>query len=433
MPPILPPRVWYFSFVCLAGFASSLVLAGCGGHSSHDSQAEKSEKAPPAPITVEVVSVTETPWPTTARVQGTLFADQTTVASTKVAGRVAEIYVDFGDMVKAGDPLMKLAQQDFELRVAQAEASLAQAAAAVGLTPEDSLEKVVRTNSPVVMQEKAVLDEAIATRTRYRQLVERNALSAADLEQAEAAVRVAEARYAAALNSVDEKLALISVRRAELNQIREQLIDTTLNAPMDGFIEVRHVSAGSYVQIGQPVVTIVATNPLRYRGNVPERFARQLKLGQKVLIEVDPLSDPREATISRISPSLDVASRSLSFEADVPNPDFTLRTGFFAEGEIVLDEAAKSLSVPATAMTEFAGVEKVWKVVDGNAVEQVVGTLRRNDGQVEIVSGLNVGDVILKEAEQGRTGPVLAKAPVDAVSPQTAEPKPLANEQAYSE
>jgi hypothetical protein len=110
--------------------------------------------------------------------------------------------------------------------------------------------------------------------------------------------------------------------------------------------------------------------------------------------------------VTRISPTVDESSRSLVFEAAVENSAGNLRTGLFAEAEVIVDPAAQSLVVPKAAIIEFAGAEKVWKVVDGKAQEQVVRTARRGEHGLEVVEGLAAGDIILSKAIEGRVARV---------------------------
>jgi hypothetical protein len=90
----------------------------------------------------------------------------------------------------------------------------------------------------------------------------------------------------------------------------------------------------------------------------------------------------------------------------VDNADGRLWAGIFAEAEVIIDSEAKTIVVPETALAEFAGVEKVWKVVDGSAQEQIVLTGQRRDGRVEILDGLVPGDAILSDADLGRVAKV---------------------------
>jgi membrane fusion protein (multidrug efflux system) len=101
------------------------------------------------------------------------------------------------------------------------------------------------------------------------------------------------------------------------------------------------------------------------------------------------------------------SSRSILIEADIPNDTWDLQAGLFAEAELVVDADARAISVPASAVSRFAGVEKVWTVVDGVAKQQAVRTGREKDGRVEIVDGLAAGDRVVQSAAEGHDGPVV--------------------------
>jgi RND family efflux transporter MFP subunit len=385
-------------------FALAVCVCGC----SHEQETHTAGKAAitPAPLKAAVVPVEQLPWQTVLRSQGSLVADEYSVVGAKVAGRVVSVSVDLGDFVHQGDIVAQLDENELKLTVLQAEAQLAQACAAVGLAPADSTASVNKENSPLVRQEHAVLEEARANLARLKRLQQQAAVTLADLDASAAAVAVAEARFASALNSVEEKLALIEVRRAELSLAKEALQHAAIRAPFDGLVQERQAAPGAYLNVGSPVITLVRTDPLRYRGTIPERYAMQLQTGQEIRIQLEGAPERLVARVSRISPTLEELSRSLTFEADLPNPNGRLRTGLFAEAAIVVDTRSETLAVPASAVIEFAGVEKVWRVLDGAASETPVQTGRREHGLIEIVSGLQRGDTVLKEAALGRNGPV---------------------------
>jgi len=396
---------------CLLGVA----LVGCD-RSPTDQTATVSETAPP--IRAEVLTVERAAWPTIVRTQGSLFADEVAVVGAKVAGRISEVHVELGDVLKAGDPLVTLDQEEFRLQVTQAEAQLQQARAAVGLQTDAPIESLDPEKSPPVRQAKAVWDEARARRDRARQLHGTNAVTQAELEQVEASEQVAAAQHASAINGVNEKIALIGVRSAELSLARQRLADAVIPAPFDGAVEERHVAPGAFVQIGMPIVTLVRNTPLHFRGRMPERYSRRLQVGQEVRLQVEAVARPRVVHVTRISPTLDPLSRSLLFEARVDNADGRLWAGIFAEADVIINSDAATIVVPESALAEFAGVEKVWKVVDGSAREQIVLTGERRDGRIEVVDGLVPGDVILGNAELGRVAHV---DPIETSGPQTTE------------
>jgi RND family efflux transporter MFP subunit len=349
-------------------------------------------------------------WPDTVHIQGSLQPDEQVVVGAKVPGRVAEVRVDLGSVVRQGDVLAVLDPAEFELRVQQAQAQLSEACAALGMEPDDSENELDRLKAPPVALERALLDEATALVQRARGMIEQRVTTPQELERAEAQQRVAAARYASALNGVDQKIATVRIRRAELALARQQQSDATLVAPFDGVVQARHVAPGGYLTVGLPVVSMVRNHPLRFRGSVPERVALRVAVGQALTISIEGQPEPITGTITRISPGLDVGSRSLLIEADVPNPDNRLRGGLFAEADIVVDPDAQALAIPAGAVFEFAGVRKVWVVDDGKAREQGVTTGRTTGALVEIVSGLSPGAQVIADSRTGRSGPVTVAA-----------------------
>jgi RND family efflux transporter MFP subunit len=374
------------------------LLSGCGG----DDAASTAAKPELPAIRAEVLAVAPQVWPTMVLSQGTLIADEVATIGAKVSGRVDKVHVDLGDEVKSGSPLVTLDRAEFELHVMQAEAQLGQARAAVGLGPDDPVEKLVPENSPPVREQRALWDESKAKADRYRQLLAQNAVPQIEANQFISAEQVAAARYAAALNGTNEKIAMIHVRASELALARQQLAESVIVAPFDGMIRERLVAPGSFVQVGQSAVTLVRTSALRFRGMMPEVHAQRLALGQEVRLQIESFPEDCVAKVTRISPALDDLSRALLFEAELDNSEGRLRSGLFALASVVLDSKAQAIAVPKSALVEFAGVEKVWKVVDGAAREQTVLTGRRRDGGIEIISGLAAGDVILKDASKGR-------------------------------
>ena len=227
-------------------------------------------------------------------------------------------------------------------------------------------------------------------------------------QRLESIQKAADARHKSALNSVGSLVALVSVRRAELAQAKQQLADAQIVAPYNGMVEERHVSPGEHVEPGSAIVTLVQADTLRYRAGVPERGARQVRAGQSVLIFLDGEDKPLEATVSRVSPALTLSSRALWIEADVPNPEPRRRTGLFAEAEIVVNPRVPALTVPDSAVAPFAGIEKVWTVRDGRASETPVRTGRRREHRIEILKGLSAGDLVVVNSHEGQAGAVTA-------------------------
>jgi len=304
------------------------------------------------------------------------------------------VKVDIGSTVQIGDVLATLNRADFDLRVAHSQAQVQSIRAKLGLRPGDDDAKLDRQKAPPVRQERIMLDDARGKAERARSLSRQRAIATELVEDLEAVLRVAETKYDSSMNLVEEQISLLAVMKQELAQAEQARDDSTIRAPFGGVVQQRFAAPGSYLPVGAPVASVVKTDPLRFRAGVPERDALRVAVKQTIRLHVKGMPDAIAGTVTRIAPALDLGSRALTIEADIPNPDGKLRSGLFATGEIVVDPAAKSLTIPLAAVTEFAGVEKVWKFDGGKLLSTRVLTGRRDGERAEVLQGLKPGDVI---------------------------------------
>jgi len=220
-----------------------LFAVGCNSHhAATEDHAPAAPKGPPPQVVV--VEATSQAWPRTISVQGSLLDDDQAIVGAKLAGRVDDVLIDLGSVVKKGQPLVVFDNRDLELGVRQAEAQLLQATAAIGRTPQDDELQIKREQSPLVMLERALVDEAQAAVARAQTLRPRGVVTESEYERVEAQLKTAEARYRAALNSVGEKIALITVRKAELAIAQQKLADAQIIAPFDSIVQMKNVSPG---------------------------------------------------------------------------------------------------------------------------------------------------------------------------------------------
>jgi multidrug efflux pump subunit AcrA (membrane-fusion protein) len=150
-------------------------------------------------------------------------------------------------------------------------------------------------------------------------------------------------------------------------------------------------------------VTVVRVDPLRLRVEIPEREALPVRLGQKVRVFIERDTNAYGGTITRLSPAITQQSRVLVAEADVPS-EGRLRPGAFARAEIITISESPSLVIPPAALVSFAGVEKVFAVESGKALETTVITGDRGPKWIEIVSGLQEGDLVVVNPGGLQTG-----------------------------
>jgi RND family efflux transporter MFP subunit len=418
----------WLSFMRLLGIVFLTAMAGCGASGGPEAGANAAGASAAAEPTVsgELLRIEPVVWPVIARVQGSLSADEVSTIAAKVSGRIVEVNCDLGDVVSAGQTLIKIDDTEYALRVVQAEAQLAQVRAAIGLKSGDPVSKLDPMRSPPVRETRALLDEAKQNVVRLQSLFAQRAIVATDLEAAQSAEQVADARFNSSLNSVREKMALVEVQAAQLELAKQQLLDTTITAPLDGVILNRLVAVGTYVPAGEPLIGLAKTNILRFRAAVPERFAQQLRTGQRVKITVS--GEERESKVERISPALDPLSRSLVFEALIPNADNVLRSGLFAQAEVVLDEQATAFAIPSSALVRFAGIDKVWRVADGQVKEAVLQIGREMNDMHEVYAGLAAGDQILINGASGRIGKFIQGDPQEQQAKELVAAKVVAHE-----
>ena len=346
------------------------------------------------PRMVKTIAVAETPFGETVTANGTLAAyDQTTV-SVKVPGRVRTINVDLGSVVSRGQVIALVDSEDYRLRVQQAEASLAQARARLGLAPDGTDDRVDPEQTATVRQARAVLDEARYNRDRAARLVEQGVIAKAEFDSATATFKVAEGKYQDAYEEIRNRQGILAQRRSELALARQQLKDTSVVAPLDGIVQEKKTSVGEYLAAGAAVVDIVKMDPLRLQAQIPERESHTVHTGQDVRVTVEGDESVYVGKIMRLSPVIAQQNRMLMVEADVRN-NGKLRPGSFVHAEIVTNDAKMAVTVPNNAIVTFAGIEKVIVVQNGKALEKPITTGRRGAEFTEVVSGISVGEKVV--------------------------------------
>jgi RND family efflux transporter MFP subunit len=336
----------------------ALLLASCGPAATPESSRPQT-----AARTVRVARVELRPMERTVQVVGTLAArDEATVAA-QVAGQLERIPVDLGDRVTTGQELALIDTAAHEALLRQATASLARARASAA--------------------------NATQNLQRIQDLRQDNIASTSDLDQA-----VAEA----ARTQADVQAAEAAAAIARLNLERSRV-----QAPFDGAVAERLATAGDYMAIGTPIVRLVKIDPLRLRLDVPERESSAVRPEQEVRLTVEGDTNTYTGRLARVAPAIRQSDRMLAVEADVPNPG-SLRAGAFARAQIIVNPNESALSIPANALSSFAGLEKVVVLQEGRAAEKSVSTGRRGADWIEITSGLNAGDTVVLDPAGIRTG-----------------------------
>jgi multidrug efflux pump subunit AcrA (membrane-fusion protein) len=395
--------------------ASGLVAAFCGALACSKPAAtpDVAESDPGPPLEVQVAAVGRGAVQRVVRATGTMFGDDQTTVAAKVSGRVEAVYRDVGDEVKPGDPLVRIESTDYELALAERRRALEQTLAQIGLEALPEAEFSVE-RLPAVERARLQSENAKARFERGQLLHGRSPPTMSDQEFAdlETTWEVAQADHRLAALNARAQLAAARTLKAQLETAEQRLADTLHSVPSgvrpapavpesianpvrNYAVTARLVSVGDYVQIAAPMFELIDPDPLELRVKLPEREIARVHGGQRVTLSVEAYAESFEGRVARINPGIDVRSRTFEVEIAVPNADRRLRAGSFAKLAIEAELEEGVLLVPRTAVTVFAGVPKVFVVVDGKAVERVVTLGQEVDTQVEIVKGLEDSDTIV--------------------------------------
>lgn len=340
------------------------------------------------------------PWETVLTTQGNLEADESSSLGFKVPGRVVEISVDVGSILAPDVVITRLDEIDYRLRVERVLSQVKQTRALLGLPLDGDDDRVEVEETTQVRLARAVLAEAAQRRVRIETLRNDGVVDEAELDTAVSAARVAEERVNEAMQEVANLRAQLLERRSDLALARQQLADCSLRSPYEGVVVRRRGGRGDFVTAGQAVFDVVRIDPIRLRIAVPEKFGAQVSIGQSVRFSVEGDAVEYESKVARLPPALEQSNRTLFLEADVANSAVggahRLRAGSFAKVTLVLDPTTMSLTVPASAIRSFAGVDRVVAVEDGKAKEILVTVGRKEEARVEILKGISEGlEVIL--------------------------------------
>jgi RND family efflux transporter MFP subunit len=377
-----------------------VVLSAC----SRDAKSEmREESKQAAPVEVSVAPAQTRQVERTISVTGSLHPDETVSMSFEVAGRVSKVHADFGNFVRAGQPLAELDRREYELQVERSHAALSQALARVGLNP--SQEDALPTESAAIRQARAQFEEARSRFENAEKLVASGDISRERHTELQKQMLARKAAVDASEDDLRTQLANIQALRAEKKLVEKRLNDTVVRAPFDASVAERMVSAGQYLKENTPVFSLVKAHPLRLRLDVPETASAAVRIGDTLRFTTEAAPDKEfTATVRQMNPSLDARSRSLSAEARLTSADGGLRPGMFVQVELVISRNAEIVVVPKEAVYTVAGLTKVFTVKDGRAVEHRITPGATGDNWVEVpAAAIRAGDLVALNQIQSLT------------------------------
>ena len=303
-------------------------------------------KGPPV-VPVEAAEVQSGPLSERVTAVGSLASNESVIVRPEIAGRVVEIAFEEGQPVKKGDLLIRL---------------------------DDSL------NNAELAETEARLELAKRNFARTEELFSNQIATGRSRDEAR--------------SNLDVSTAAVELAKVKLAKMR-------ITAPFDGIAGLRQVSLGDYVTSGQDLFNLEDIDPIKVDFRIAERFLPAIKTGQEIEISVDAYPG-RSFTgqVYAIDPRIDASGRSIVIRARVANEDRVLRPGLFARVGLILELKPDALTVPEQAIVPRGDSQFVFRINDGKVKQTEVKIGTRRDGRVEIVDGLDAGDMVVTAGQQ---------------------------------
>lgn len=312
----------------------------------------------PRPILVETFKVQEKVFADQFETLGSLASTDNIDISSELAGQIAGIHFIPGARVKKGTLLIQLDDTVLKSELSSTTANF----------------KLSKGNHK-----------------RIAELAKRNLVSQQAQDQAEA--------------DLLEKRNLVKVKEAQLEKLR-------LRAPFSGTLGSRKISIGQYVQVGQPLVHLVANQKLRVEYNLPERYLNRLREGQEIEVRSDAFPERiYTARVNYIDPSIDKETRTIAVEALIDNQDCSLSAGLFVRVIHQFGEKKKRLLVPEESLIPTINGQKVFVVRQNRAIAVRVSIGAHHAAMTEIYKGLGPDDYVIIRGQHklGEGSPVSVK------------------------
>ena len=324
------------------------------------------EQAAATPLAVEVVSPTKSDIYATYHTTTNIAADAEAPVLARVAGEVVGIFVEEGDRVSKGEIIARLDGDRLRLQMLQAKANL---------------EKVSKEYQ------------------RFVRLHEKGLVSASAYEGLKFDMDALEAAY-------------------ELQRLDYEY--TTIRAPISGVVSARDVKIGQHVDVNETTFRITDTSSLVAYLRIPQTELEKFSAGQHANVRVDAMPGQTfDATIARISPTIDIRSGTFRATAYIDNEDGLLAPGMFGRFDIAYEQHTDALIIPTAALVQEDNQTVVYVVEDGAAVRRIIQTGIQSGENIEVLSGLTEHEQIVVTGQGSLRDGSRVFASIDSAGPVT--------------
>ncbi len=294
-------------------------------------------------LPVDVYVAREIESANTVYASGTVLPNEEVALQSEASGRLIQLNIREGSYVQKGELIAKIDDSDLQAQLRK-------------LNFEEELAKQIEA------RQKKLLDIDAISKEEYDIAVNNvNTLSA------------------------DKELLQVNIQKTEVR------------APFGGYIGFKNISIGTYLTPGVNIATLVQSNPAKIDFSIPEKYASLLKVGQVVTFEVDGIEETFESKVVAIDPKVDEDLRTLRLRGITSNADRRLLPGMFVRLTVPLGKE-EVIMVPTDAIVPILKGKMVYVMRNGKAMEQEITTGIRTDQNVQVRSGLSVGDSVIVSA-----------------------------------
>ncbi len=381
--------------VMIVGVAVVLLLAMVPFFGFHGGKTRPPDISKQAPL-VHVQQVKRADMMRHVILSGQTVAEATVDLAPRYTGRIVAVNADLGDEVRAGDALLVQDMEDMDISIRQ------NMAAAKAAAEDASLAEVSYAANYIMAENAFSLERSKYERNQY--LYSIGAISRDTLDSVEKEYMAKKTAFEVLENqaadgspaSVEAKRYAAEQQSIAIEALRKQREDLVLRAPRDGIISYRNAEAGAMVTAGTRVFSLVDTRHLYVDCNLSEKDVVVLKAGQSLSMEIDAMGSDCEGEIVYVSPAMDESSKTYLVRILLQVPENAARAGLFARGRMDVLQRSQTIFVPKSAVIDRDGHMAVLLVrEDGTAEEREVRIGLANDKEVELLSGVVEGEIVI--------------------------------------
>ncbi len=427
----------YFKTAIIFTFFVFLIFtfSACSGSKAEVNNINTANETPSVQVTTAQAVVRQIP--TYFEATGTLASDAQTDVAPTVGGKIIAVNFDLGSYVNRGDALVRLDDRDARIRLEQAQAqvgqtqeqvkqaqaqvdqaiaNLRQTQARLGVRDGETFEirnfsQVKSITAQLELAEKELaratrlLETGDIARTIYDQRKSQRDALLGQLDEARSnaavaikAIDTARAQVDTARTAVGNARAAVVTAQTQVDAAQKAVNDTTIYAPISGYVSERTADLGEFVTPNTPnskIATIVRTSVLRLRIDVPEQSVGKISGGQSISAQVTAYPDRSFAgTVVRVAPSLNPTSRTLTVEAEIENTGGLLKPGQFATVRITQSKPEPALMIPTSAVRAEGDINKIFVIKDGMATERIVRLGLLENDLIEVKQGVAENEIV---------------------------------------